>query len=129
MGVPLASARQQGLGVTGSEQLRLPPRARLPHPLGSARGGLRPLLPPCPPVAAPCRGGSADFFTPPSAFIQSRQPFEPFWQLLPAPLSPADFWAAPEAAPALREAVGALLGAGAGGDGRLRAVNLLPDYK
>lgn len=66
------------------------------------------------------RRGRAPFFTPPEAFIFSHLPFEPYWQLLPDPISADDFWALPEAAPAFFEAGGQLLDEG------LRAVNTLP---
>lgn len=74
-----------------------------------------------------CRGAAALFFTPPPVFALSRLPFEPFWQLLPAPLTAAGFWGAPEVALALHEAGGALLG---GADGApLPAQCQLPSYK
>jgi len=69
------------------------------------------------------RGGCAPFFVPPEAFIYSRLPFEPYWQLLPTPISSDAFWSLPEAAVALFESGGQLLDEG------LRAVNVLPACK
>jgi hypothetical protein len=66
------------------------------------------------------RGGRAPFFTPPEAFARTRLPLEPHWQLLPAPLGPAEFWGRAEADVALYEAGGALVD----GDG-LRSHNVL----
>jgi hypothetical protein len=72
------------------------------------------------PADAVLHGGSAQFFTPPAAFAHCHLPFEPFWQLLEAPLSAQQWWELPEASPQFFAAGMRLLSSGLG------AVNAVP---
>jgi hypothetical protein len=72
------------------------------------------------PAYAVMRAGDAPFFAPPEAFAHCHLPFESFWQLLEAPLSPQQWWALPEASPQLFAAGMRLLSSGLG------AVNATP---